>query len=73
MLHYKEFDSSIILLQLSVALEGDIDSISLFIQTWPTEAEIAEADANSNRHKLKKKKLPRGTSDYQVYFPCFTM
>ncbi|XP_039138293.1 pre-rRNA-processing protein TSR1 homolog [Dioscorea cayenensis subsp. rotundata] len=35
-------------------------------QTWPTEAEIAEADANSNRHKLKKKKLPRGTSDYQA-------
>ncbi|KAJ0969957.1 hypothetical protein J5N97_022834 [Dioscorea zingiberensis] len=35
-------------------------------QTWPTEAEIAEADANNNRQNFKKKKLPRGTSDYQA-------
>ncbi|XP_020261726.1 pre-rRNA-processing protein TSR1 homolog isoform X2 [Asparagus officinalis] len=35
-------------------------------QTWPTEAEIAEADADNKERKLKKKILPRGTSDYQA-------
>ncbi|CAM8972252.1 unnamed protein product [Rhodiola kirilowii] len=33
-------------------------------QTWPTEAEMAEADQKNK--KLKKKILPRGTSDYQA-------
>ncbi|KAJ6833564.1 pre-rRNA-processing protein TSR1-like protein isoform X1 [Iris pallida] len=35
-------------------------------QTWPTEAELAEADASNKGRKLKRKKLPRGTSDYQA-------
>ncbi|MQL84100.1 hypothetical protein Taro_016588 [Colocasia esculenta] len=35
-------------------------------QTWPTEAEMAEADATSKERKLKKKIVPSGTSDYQA-------
>lgn len=35
-------------------------------QTWPTEADMAEADANNKRRKLRRKKLPPGTSDYQA-------
>ncbi|XP_038974747.1 pre-rRNA-processing protein TSR1 homolog [Phoenix dactylifera] len=35
-------------------------------QTWPTEAEMAEADANNKERKLIRKKIPRGTSDYQA-------
>lgn len=35
-------------------------------QTWPTETELAEADADNKERKLKKKILPRGTSDYQA-------
>ncbi|GAB2232460.1 hypothetical protein Droror1_Dr00011493 [Drosera rotundifolia] len=35
-------------------------------QTWPTEAEMAEAEENQKRKKMKKKKLPRGTSEYQA-------
>ncbi|WOK92487.1 pre-rRNA-processing protein [Canna indica] len=35
-------------------------------QTWPTEAEMAEADENNKERKLVKKRLPRGTSDYQA-------
>uniref|UniRef100_A0A1D1Y5B3 Pre-rRNA-processing protein TSR1 n=1 Tax=Anthurium amnicola TaxID=1678845 RepID=A0A1D1Y5B3_9ARAE len=35
-------------------------------QTWPTEADMAEADAMSKDKKLKKKIVPRGTSDYQA-------
>ncbi|CAA2933582.1 pre-rRNA-processing TSR1 homolog [Olea europaea subsp. europaea] len=35
-------------------------------QTWPTEAEMAEADKNHEERKQKKKKLPWGTSDYQA-------
>lgn len=35
-------------------------------QTWPTEAEMAEADANNKEQKLIRKKIPRGTSDYQA-------
>ncbi|CAL9115738.1 unnamed protein product [Musa textilis] len=35
-------------------------------QTWPTEAEIAEADINNKEQKLIRKKLPQGTSDYQA-------
>ncbi|XP_022850646.1 pre-rRNA-processing protein TSR1 homolog [Olea europaea var. sylvestris] len=35
-------------------------------QTWPTEAEMAEADQNHQERKQKKKKLSWGTSDYQA-------
>ncbi|KAJ3697066.1 hypothetical protein LUZ61_000771 [Rhynchospora tenuis] len=35
-------------------------------QTWPTEAEMEEADASNKERKVKKRKLPRGTSDYQA-------
>ncbi|XP_031254615.1 pre-rRNA-processing protein TSR1 homolog isoform X2 [Pistacia vera] len=35
-------------------------------QTWPTEAEMAEADQNQKEKKLKKRALPRGTSEYQA-------
>ncbi|XP_047327231.1 pre-rRNA-processing protein TSR1 homolog [Impatiens glandulifera] len=35
-------------------------------QTWPTEAEMAEADRNHQEKKRKKRKLPVGTSDYQA-------
>ncbi|GER26149.1 pre-rRNA-processing protein TSR1 homolog [Striga asiatica] len=35
-------------------------------QTWPTEAEMAEADRNHQEKKLKKRRLPRGISDYQA-------
>ncbi|CAL9239318.1 unnamed protein product [Arabidopsis halleri] len=35
-------------------------------QTWPTEEEMAEADKNQKQGKLKKKTLPRGTSEYQA-------
>lgn len=38
----------------------------LFYQTWPTEAEMAEADRNQKQKNLKKRILPRGTSEYQV-------
>ncbi|KAL6859404.1 hypothetical protein ACP4OV_017663 [Aristida adscensionis] len=35
-------------------------------QTWPTEAEMEEADVNNKQRKLIKRKLPRGTSEYQA-------
>ncbi|EOA39699.1 hypothetical protein CARUB_v10008343mg [Capsella rubella] len=35
-------------------------------QTWPTEEEMAEADKNQKQAKLKKRTLPRGTSEYQA-------
>ncbi|KAM7489829.1 hypothetical protein LguiB_027313 [Lonicera macranthoides] len=35
-------------------------------QTWPTEAEMAEADRNHTEKKVKKRFLPRGTSEYQA-------
>jgi pre-rRNA-processing protein TSR1 len=35
-------------------------------QTWPTEAEMAEADKNHIEKKVRKRVLPRGTSDYQA-------
>ncbi|KAJ4964379.1 hypothetical protein NE237_024318 [Protea cynaroides] len=35
-------------------------------QTWPTEAEMAEADEVHKGNERKKKILPRGTSDYQA-------
>lgn len=39
----------------------------IFNQTWPTESEIAEADRDQKQKNLKKRILPRGTSEYQVY------
>ncbi|KAI0499326.1 hypothetical protein KFK09_020229 [Dendrobium nobile] len=36
------------------------------IQTWPTEADMEEANANNKKRKLQRKKLPPGTSDYQA-------
>ncbi|KAI7733822.1 hypothetical protein M8C21_011693 [Ambrosia artemisiifolia] len=35
-------------------------------QTWPTEAEMAEADRLHKEKKQKKRTLPRGTSEYQA-------
>ncbi|KAH7848301.1 hypothetical protein Vadar_000957 [Vaccinium darrowii] len=35
-------------------------------QTWPTETEMAEADRNQQEKRLKKRTLPRGTSEYQA-------
>ncbi|KAK1260680.1 hypothetical protein QJS04_geneDACA019044 [Acorus gramineus] len=35
-------------------------------QTWPTEEEMADADSINKRKMLKKKTVPRGTSDYQA-------
>ncbi|GAB2289290.1 hypothetical protein Dimus_023594 [Dionaea muscipula] len=35
-------------------------------QTWPTEAEMAEAEKTQKQKKIKKRKLPRGTSEYQA-------
>lgn len=35
-------------------------------QTWPTEAEMAEAEEDQKQKKLKKRRLPPGTSDYQA-------
>ncbi|KAG9138414.1 hypothetical protein Leryth_021065 [Lithospermum erythrorhizon] len=35
-------------------------------QTWPTEAEMAEADKSRQEKKLKKRALPPGTSEYQA-------
>ncbi|KAG5030509.1 hypothetical protein JHK85_014491 [Glycine max] len=35
-------------------------------QTWPTEAEIAKADEDQKKKKIKKRSLPHGTSEYQA-------
>ncbi|KAG0476165.1 hypothetical protein HPP92_013006 [Vanilla planifolia] len=35
-------------------------------QTWPTEAEMAKADADNKTRRAKRKKLPQGTSNYQA-------
>ncbi|GMJ10585.1 hypothetical protein like AT1G42440 [Hibiscus trionum] len=35
-------------------------------QTWPTEAEMAEADRNQKQKRMRKRTLPRGTSEYQA-------
>ncbi|GLT75573.1 hypothetical protein SLA2020_472880 [Shorea laevis] len=35
-------------------------------QTWPTEAEMAEADNNLKQKSLRKRMLPAGTSEYQA-------
>ena len=43
-----------------------MDDMVLFYQTWPTEAEMAEADKNQKQKRLRKRTLPRGTSEYQV-------
>lgn len=43
-----------------------INVLFILNQTWPTESEMAEADASNKEKKLTRKKLPKGTSDYQV-------
>ena len=35
-----------------------IDDMVLFYQTWPTEAEMAEADKNQKPKRLRKRALP---------------
>ncbi|XP_073141339.1 uncharacterized protein [Henckelia pumila] len=35
-------------------------------QTWPTEAEMAEGDKYEEEIRVKKKRLPKGTSEYQA-------
>ncbi|KAL8139736.1 hypothetical protein V2J09_005757 [Rumex salicifolius] len=35
--------------------------------TWPIEMEMDEADKNKKQRILKKKSLPRGTSNYQGF------
>ncbi|KAL3845392.1 hypothetical protein ACJIZ3_002795 [Penstemon smallii] len=35
-------------------------------QTWPTEAEMAEADKDHDKKTKKKKRIPKGTSEYQA-------
>ncbi|KAH7523416.1 hypothetical protein FEM48_Zijuj06G0008700 [Ziziphus jujuba var. spinosa] len=35
-------------------------------QTWPTDADIAEAKMNQKQKKLRKRTLPQGTSEYQA-------
>lgn len=35
-------------------------------QTWPTEAEMDEADRNQKQKMLRKRTLPPGTSEYQA-------
>jgi hypothetical protein len=35
-------------------------------QTWPTEAELAEAEEESRVQKRRVKKVPKGMSDYQA-------
>ncbi|GAU30187.1 hypothetical protein TSUD_311380 [Trifolium subterraneum] len=35
-------------------------------QTWPTEDEIKKADEDQKQKKIRKRKLPAGTSDYQA-------
>ncbi|KAL7003329.1 hypothetical protein U1Q18_004487 [Sarracenia purpurea var. burkii] len=48
--------------------EGDLmDSDEVHdVQTWPTEAEMAEADENKKETRLKKSAKPHGTSEYQA-------
>ncbi|OEL20864.1 Pre-rRNA-processing protein TSR1-like protein [Dichanthelium oligosanthes] len=35
-------------------------------QTWPTEEDMEETNINNKQRKLVKRKLPRGTSEYQA-------
>ncbi|XP_059634520.1 uncharacterized protein LOC132276897 [Cornus florida] len=35
-------------------------------QTWPTEEEMAEADRNEKEKRVRRRILPRGTSEYQA-------
>lgn len=51
--------------QEPLVVENDVDPLA-GEQTWPTEAEMAEADKNQKQKKLKKRILPRGTSEYQA-------
>lgn len=52
-----------ILLQESLQSENTPDPMDAE-QTWPTEEEIAEAQAETNRKIVKK--VPKGTSEYQA-------
>lgn len=62
---------SIVRLRFPIRLFAGTRSFGIYLvlyfnQTWPTEAEMDEADKNYKDKKLKKKTLPWGTSDYQV-------
>eukprot|EP00889_Picochlorum_renovo_P003313 jgi/Picre1/30343/NNA_005707.t1 len=46
----------------SLVREHDVDPLDAE-QTWPTEQELAEAEAEA---KARKRRLPKGTSDYQA-------
>ncbi|KAJ1427390.1 Ribosome biogenesis protein BMS1/TSR1, C-terminal [Sesbania bispinosa] len=35
-------------------------------QTWPTEAEITKANEDQKQKKIRKRRLPQGTSEYQA-------
>lgn len=50
--------------QEPLVVENDPDPLS-GDQTWPTEADRAEADRNQREKRLRKSALPHGTSDYQ--------
>ena len=47
----------------SLVRENDVDPLDAE-QTWPTEEELAEAEAANS--KGRKRRLPKGTSDYQA-------
>lgn len=38
----------------------------VFPQTWPTEADRAEAERNQKEKNSRKRALAHGTSEYQV-------
>lgn len=46
----------------SLVRENEVDPLDAE-QTWPTEEELAEAERNA---KARKRRLPKGTSDYQA-------
>lgn len=52
-----------------VYLEFVLRSLYVSTQTYPTDAEMAEADRNCKDKEMKKKRLPSGISEYQVG-PC---
>lgn len=62
--------SAIFCISISTTQKLVTSFLHVSIQTWPTEAEMAEADRNHEEKKTKKKRrLPKGISDYQVE-PC---
>ncbi|CAK8569166.1 unnamed protein product [Lathyrus sativus] len=52
-------------IQESLVVENTPDLIA-GEQTWPTEAEMAQADEDRKQKKLRKRNLPAGTSEYQA-------